>query len=348
MSEYPNADAVDFGLWQGRGLEARGSDALRPSLPLGHLGHPSSMTAIPDLQTGIIKEGRLAISPCTARTILERFNYSRQRRIYSLHCDALSYQMKAGVWVAGSQLVFGVMPDGSLHLVNGQHRLHAVIMSDMTIEFQILLVPVDTEGALHELYCKYDTVQRSRSNFMVMRSTGIAEELDISRRLSVAAYAAGVVIANGLRVPKGRLGIPSLSTPDGKLAAIKPWWGQVKKYDEIIEDSERAVKSRLLKGSSVAAAIVTLAFQPDKAEEFWKGVANNSELKKGDPRRTLVMSLLSYNLTGNGSKFLGIICSAWNHWFSGTEVTILREAKDPFLLGTPFGKAGRSPSAAAE
>jgi hypothetical protein len=343
MSEYPNAVSSPR-YWPSRSLEAKYglADIRRPAIPEDC---ELPFEPIPDRQTGLIKEGRLAVSPSMARMILASFNYSRQRNVYKDHVTRLAYEITSGVWVPGSQIAFGVLPDGSLHLVNGQHRLHAVILADLAVEFQILLVPVANEQELHEVYSRNDTVQRIRSSFMIMKSTGISEQLKIPRQMAVAAYSAGVVIANNMRVPPGRLSIPSLGTPDGKLAAIEPWWPQVKRYSDLIQDAEKPVKKRLLNASAVAAAIVTLSSQPEKAAEFWAGASNNSELKKGDPRRTLIMSLLSYNLTGNGSKFLGIICSAWNHWFAGTEVTILREAKDPFLLGTPFGKAGRNPAA---
>lgn len=319
-------------------FDPTGTQSLRGLMTLN--GQIPSSAALPlQLLAHLIKEGRLRIGSQFAKYILADMNYVRQRRITTDHVGKLAYQMKAGKWTPGSQIAFVRLPDGSMHLINGQHRLHAVIDSGMEIEFQILIVDVSSVDELHESYWKQDGVLQIRTNHQILKSAGKAEEYEIQKRTAVAVYSAGPIIAHKLDIPSAfREG---LGTPDGRLEAAHPWWKQAKIYDELIKPAPKPVKRRLLNASVTAVALITLKAQEDKAREFWSGIAKNDGLAKSDPRSTLIWALISKNMKGSAGSILAITCVAWNHFYLGSEVSILRPAKVNYLLGTPFSRGYR-------
>ena len=288
---------------------------------------------------GLFEEGRIVVTPAIAQQILDRFNYANQRRISPPHVAKLAHEMTSGVWTPGSQIAFGVMPDQRVHLVNGQHRLAAVVQAQVSIEFQLLLIPCATLDDLHALYYRFDAVQRSRTTEVVLQSVGVADHYHIPRTLAKAAYHAGLFIALGLRNVPGGSRPAHLGTPDGALNAIEPWWPYVRKYGDIIAECDAPNFRRKLTSSSVmAVALVTLKYQPTKAAEFWSGVALNLNMEKGDPRRTLNIALNERSLLGIEQATM-IACSvAWNAWFSGRQLKILTVTVHSSCapLGTPF------------
>ena len=293
---------------------------------------------------GALKEGRIIVTPETAARMLEKFKYEGQRNISPLHVAKLAAQMTAGVWTEGSQLAFGVLPDGATKLVNGYHRLSAVIKSGVAIEFQSLLVPAKDEAELHALYYRFDVVQADRSGRMVMRSTGIGERLGISKEALLGAYGAGVIIETGLTIVHSSKADPIHGTPDGKLAAIEPWWDFVKQYDDTTIGAPVLVRRKMLKPSFMAVALVTLKYQPTKAMGFWSGVAQDDGLTKGDPRKAMLHILANVDLT-NAAPDSALIYAAncWNAWFRGERLEFTKKYENSVCrpLGTPFASNGK-------
>lgn len=295
----------------------------------------------PRFQRGVslIKEGRTHIGPALAKIILTDMNYARQRRTTPGHIGKLAYEMSAGLFLPGSQIYFVRLPDGSLHMINGQHRLHGVIQSGVEIEFQIFILQVGSPQEMHAAYRKIDGVQQTRSAYQVLNSAGTAEDNQIQKRTTVAVYAAAPIIELKLNVPYAFLG--KLGTPDGRREAAEPWWPSARVYDKAIEKAPAAVKRRLLNASVTAVGLVTLDAQPVKALDFWSGIAAAEGLKKGDPRNTLIWSLLGKNNKGDAGAILAMACVAWNHFFLGSEVSYLRPVKVNYLLGTPLARGYR-------
>lgn len=305
---------------------------------------PPPMPLLASVKTGILEEGRFVITPGIASQILERFNYQNQRRVEKTHVAKLAIEMKNGVWTEGSQIAFGVMPDQVIHLVNGQHRMHAIVESGASIEFQVLLVPVKTEAELHALYYRFDTVQRARSDSMVMRSTGIAEKFDISKDVSVHAFKAGICIAAGLKAVHGVHRDPAFGTPDGKLDAIEQWWPVVKQYDDLIGPARGKIKRRLMNSQIMAVALVTLRYQPIRAAEFWSGVAKDDGLRKGDARKAMLTVLEDYNFKENTDSALIYTSHCWDAWFQGRTIQFVKATTNSVCapLGTPFAPKRRT------
>lgn len=308
---------------------------------------PSLSLPVPtNAKSGLLEEGRFLVTPSIASQILQRFNYQHQRRVGRQHVAKLAVEMTNGVWTPGSQIAFGVMPDQIIHLVNGQHRLHAVIEAGMTIEFQVLLVPVKDTAALHELYYRFDTVQRQRSDTMIMRSTGLVESLGLSKEMASRAFTAGVIIANGLKIVHSSHMNPAFGTPDGKLAAIEKWWPQVQQYDKLIGPAVGSIKRRMMNISVMSVALVTLRHQPARAADFWGGIARDDGLTKGDARKAMLRVLTEYDFKDSTDNALIYTSHCWDAWFAGRSITYPKNMAGSLCqpLGTPFAptKSGRS------
>ena len=250
-------------------------------------------------------------------------NYDRQRRVERSHVLALADQMAHGAWTAGTQIAFARLPNGKLALINGQHRMHGVVAANVEQEFQVAILPAETDHEVHQLYYRQDVVSRKRSTEMVLNAAGIAKEFGISKTTTRGAYEAGVIIACGLKRLQGQVLPPALKTPDGKLEAIHPYWTQVKTYDGLVRRADRVLKKAMQGGSVMAIAILTLSQQSDKAKEFWGVTALNDGLHKGDPRRALVLALLGRDMLVPGYS-LHIAANAWNAWFDGRALTHLK------------------------
>jgi hypothetical protein len=298
----------------------------------------------PNTAGGLFEEGRIMVTPEVAQQIIDRFNYVNQRKVSAQHVAKLASEMTAGAWTPGSQIAFGITPDQRVHLVNGQHRLAAVIHSGVPIEFQLLLVPCADDRELRALYHRFDAVQRKRGAETIVTSTGIAAHLGISKTVANGAYRAGVAIELNLRHVVGANRPPHLGTPDGQLAAIGPWWDTVQQYAAILDKCDSPLMRRRLADASImAVALVTLKHQPVKASQFWGGVAQNDGLPKGDPRRTLYIALSERRVHGFEGATMVLCSHAWNAWFHGRQSTVLRAISGELCrpAGTPFATRGK-------
>ena len=288
---------------------------------------------------GMISEGRIFVTPQLARQILAQSNYLGQRSVSMPHVAKLASQMQNGAWMPGSQIAFGQIGD-KVTLVNGQHRLTAVIEYGRPIEFQFMIVQVPDEAQLNKLYYSFDAVQRSRSAEVIMKSTGIPDALGITATVARGAYVAGGIIEMGFHAIQGVNRAPELGTPDGRMKAIEPWWSYVMVYNDIlVASTERQLKRKMADAPYMAVALVTLKHQPPKARSFWAAVAANDGLRKGSPERTLVDAITGRS---KGVQQEGIIAAAhcWNAYYRGSALSIIKfgSIKTLKIAGTPYPK----------
>lgn len=287
------------------------------------------------------REGRLKMTARQAEACLAHHDYGRQRRTASTHVEALAEDMRRGKWAPGSQIVFARLPDGALQLVNGRHRLCAQIEAGVPIDWQITILDVQTQEDVNALYFRFDTLSRKRSESDIVRAAGIAGEYNLSGRISQRLLTVGVIICNGMKITPGSLWDPYLRTPDGKLSALEPWLPYIAKLDHIILEArcDATLSDKLRNTQIVAAAALTLKHQPERAEEFWSGIAANDGLRRGDPRHTFIQSAMDRHFAmGRSDVGLCVTSIAWNAFYRGEKRAILKIAPnyDPIFLGTPF------------
>jgi hypothetical protein len=228
-------------------------------------------------------------------------------------------------------LAFGRL-DGKLVLINGQHRLRAVAETGIPAEFQVLILPCETEADLHILFHRFDVNTKLRSTTEILNSAGVAEQYDLSKSLARTVYLAGAHIANGFRSGANRLGPtanPETRGVDGKLKVAEPWWPIAVKYEAAIEDADHRLKRQLRVLGIVAVALVIMEAEPAKATEFWSGVVGDAN--KGDARRTLRDLLLSHNLRNHASGLAyasALTATAWNAYREGRPLKVIKVLPD--------------------
>lgn len=81
------------------------------------------------------------ITPARATELLNRVNPQKQRRVNSGLVDSYAAAMRAGNWMLNPH---GIVVSDTGELIDGQHRLHAIIASDMTIEMVVAQGVVDS------------------------------------------------------------------------------------------------------------------------------------------------------------------------------------------------------------
>lgn len=272
----------------------------------------------------VIQDGSLRITPDMARYILENFNFDKQRRIDLPHVKALAEQMKRDQFEPGTQILFGRLPDGSLHLINAQHRLNAVILANQPQEFQVRINNYGTYDRLCTAYRRLDSLQRTRSKEVILGVSGVREREGVRSHVASGAYTAAALLANGLKNVSNAKMAPHLKTSDGRLDAVDPYWAQVRAYQDCMEGAEVRVQSKLRSGAVMAIALLTLQQCPEDAKKFWAGVANGVGLQRGDPRRTLNVELMGRANTRNPNALLHACAHAWNAWMDGRTLATIR------------------------
>lgn len=297
----------------------------------------AAAAALAPLHT-VLGEGRRTIGPALAERALQEAHYDGQRKTYDHHVVLLADMMRRGKWSTGSQIAFARLGD-RLYLVNGRHRMRAVIEAQRDIEFQVLVVDVQTIEEVAGLYYHFDVATRTRGTTDILNAVGAAEAYGLSKGCSKAVYGAVALIGNGLVVPNYLHDPVRVRSVDHRLDAAKPWWPFGAQYERIIAPADGGVKKKLLRPGTVAVAMLTLKHQPEKAPVFWDSVARNDGLRRGDPRHTFLTDLMN-RVVSSGAHAQTIIvpCAAWNAWFEGKTITHIKvtATSTPKLLGTPF------------
>jgi len=152
-----------------------------------------------------VREGVSRWTPAQAHTVFNLCRYARNRDEGKgkSHIDALARQMSDGTWLPKSPIDFAQLPNGSLTLVNGHHRMLAQVKSGRDIEWNIIIHPVEDDEETANLFWRFDTVMRVRSMQNILAGVGAAQSLELTKMGTVALSSAAVFIDNGMRPATG-------------------------------------------------------------------------------------------------------------------------------------------------
>ena len=311
--------------------------------------HGDRSYSVRDVIIGMINKSddkrTVMMSPGIAKRILSDANFPQQRKITDDRLYDATRSIKDGTWNPHHVVHFVLLSDGAFWLVNGQTRMTAIVQCDIAQKIGIIIQRVKDEHEARMVYTQFDKSAGVRTPGQILSAAGVSEEHGLPRQLATYLYSAVGIINNGMKVPSG-------STSDGrsvasrntanKLQWIGEWTREAKLYHQEISECLPHIKRVMMRGGTLAVALVTYRYQLEKAREFWRAVAEGANLKKNDPRLTLSHDL-SHRNNAVGIHNISVQQSAlaWNAFYQGRDLKILKCTPDwrLFIAGTPYGKA---------
>jgi len=246
--------------------------------------------------------------------------------------------MRRGQWLDKSQLDFARV-NGFLTLVNGHHRMHAQIAAGVNILWNIVIHECFDEHELRGLYYRFDTNIRKRSGSNIISGIGFADGNDLPKQMADKLFQAAPIIGRGFCIgnsPKNADDALASRLTDDRIAICQKYVEEARMFAALTKGS--ALRKKLFAASIVAVAMVTLKSKPDLALEFWRGVAEDDGLSRGDPRKTYINDLLTRN-GNNGRQAAKAMAAArgWNAFYRGQKLSHLKVTGTPVVIaGTEF------------
>lgn len=286
-------------------------------------------------------DGEITVAPGIASRILTEANWEGQRSVVGWHVDLLVEIMRRGEWKDGSQIAFCLL-NGKLHLVNGQHRMEAVVKAAKSQRFQVKIHHCNTLGEVAQHYWSYDVAARQRSNAEILRASGFATQHGLSYTIADKLYGCTPMLACDFARQDYRVAAANTRDAGKRTSIATGWVKEAAVYQSIIAEAYSSKhKTRMVSSAVMSIALYTIRHQHAKAVPFWVGVANGEGLKRGDPRKTLIADFDNRAITGGSPDGrLLPVSIAWNAWFQGRDLTIIKVAPNAAftLAGTPLAK----------
>lgn len=226
------------------------------------------------------------------------------RNIRTTIVSAYARDMAAGRWrLSGEAVKFA----NTGELLDGQHRLHAVLESGAAVE---LLVVRGVDPAAQEVMDS--GTARTAADALRLRGVSSYPVLASAARLCILIEAGRSPDAGGVKVTTPEILDFTESHPD-LLPAV-----------ELASQYRNHIDVPL---SVLAYAVWRLStVNVEACNEFVHKVAEKTYLAKGDPVLALINRLTEIRRNGRiaaRSDYLSLIFRAWNHWRSGTQVNTL-------------------------
>jgi hypothetical protein len=244
------------------------------------------------------------ISPAIAKEMLAS-NTLTNRSISQNNVNSLAEEMKSGRWkVNGDTIRFSKKNE----LIDGQHRLLAVIKSGVTIE-TFVLRGVEAES--------FDTIDQGKNRTA-------KDVFSIRQEKNCALLAATIGLVN--RYLSGTIHLHKGFSP-GKLEEL------LEEHPGIRESVNHMPKTRGLVAGSILAACHYLFSRKDQeaADEFIKTLISGAGLNEDDPRHVLREKLIKNSLSihrFDSEYSFALIIKAWNAWRGKKVIRILSFGQD--------------------
>lgn len=239
------------------------------------------------------------ITPAIAKKLLE--NNIGNRTLTAWHVDELVKEIKAGRWkVNGDMIRISV----SGRILDGQHRLTAVIKSGMTIQTWIM------DGLDDDIFDTIDVGKR-RSGSDTLGCLGEKNTYRLASALTlVDKYMTGRVEKN-------------VTYSNGEIEEL------LAKYPEVRDSIQTSGKARMLILPSVLDACHYLFSRKDPAAAnlFFDRVTRGSGLDERDPEYVLRERLVANSLAKaklSKTHIFALCVKAWNHSRSGKKIQCLK------------------------
>lgn len=280
------------------------------------------------------------LSPVRADFIRLHQMWGKQRVLRPSHVAYLVSAIERGEMTTVS-LIFAELPNRDRILVDGQHRLNAIVQAGVTLPCSVTVHRVPNEESIGKLYLTIDR-QTTRDSRDGLRALGIEERTKLSPTV-LNHISRGVIIVDSNFSRSYRKEAKSLIL---RTQAVERWLPAGEHYAELLRGATQEVSGMLWRAPVCAVALATIRYD-SLAEEFWGRMAMEDGLGRNDPRARLLAWLRNNRVAqvGNDIIYARHVAGAWNAFHEGRTLERL-QIKDPTapvrILGTPYGRDGAS------
>lgn len=291
----------------------------------------------PEVSTGVMMVG-----PELARLWLSACYYPGQRRLNETRSRLYTQEMTRGLWRT-SELRFARLPNGKAYLMNGYTRLHAVLAYGQSIPFVVAVVDVADAGEAAAEYATLDA-HRVRQTKDLLRGHDLDDAVGfpLSDQERVARTA-GILASGFQRISSLRFA----RTIHFRLPFLLEWAPFARVVFNATHFGHKLdpAANRIYNAPIFSVALVTARFQPDKALEFWRSVAANDGLRRGQPDWILrdFLARLSTQTVRDYPSMERRVAACWNGFMEEREMAFARVEQGtdgswaPIkLVGTPY------------
>lgn len=241
------------------------------------------------------------IDPTGARSILANKLWDRQRPLRSATVANYSRQMNTGQWQPASVIRYAVL-DGKEYLIDGQHRLQAIVDSSTVQEFVCVYSTVASDEELAALYASIDR-GLSRTPFDQLHAIGLDDYYGWNQTTTNMIATAVNFIAGGFNESVGRAKLSGLELAE----MIETYAVAAEQYVWLYDNTASSViRAGFRRRATASVALVTLkqsvVVYGGHVNDFWLAIANDSPMKTGDPRKLALHHLMLSRVTGGASR----------------------------------------------
>lgn len=284
------------------------------------------------------------VTPETAATWLETMPYDHQRSLSQQWVDYLAEEMRRGTFKQDTTISVAAL-NGRPNLIDGQHRLWAVIQSNLPQSFIVYTVQARDEDHVAWMYGTTD-IGRTRPTGMLWRGLGLPAELGLTQTQTGFLSSAITFMRTGLAINPSQA---KRAHPEEQIDAIRLYAPHALRFFGMIAGQAIIVRAGQ-RAATLAVALLTLRYTRDSdvAERFWRAVAADDGLKANDPRKYANKHLANTALM-NGRRSGAIIVSqarsarilatCFNAYATGREILqtpkVLDESAPVNIIGVP-------------
>lgn len=316
---------------------------------------PSEEPAAPDRPV-LFEVEIVTFTRALADRYLTLYGYDKQRQVRPLHVEELAEEMLAGRFEPTGDVGLAHVI-ARIIMVNAYHTLTAICLTGIPEDLAVKHFRCADLEQVGRLYAAYD-INKTRLAVDRLKALGVTEELTLTDR-EIGS------IVSGLKLILGEFIDPMTlrSLPHGVAVArsAQLWADILREYEAELqtflaalhEANNYRMRQKMLRGAVLAVALVTLKHQPARAIDFWAAIAKENRLERGAGEHTLARFIndSTNKREGRGVDGAAYVACAWNAFFEGRQVSLLRRIDDKkvglTIKGTPFeardrlAKAGR-------
>ncbi len=291
------------------------------------------------------------VSPDMATQWLETMQYEHQRSVRQEHVEYLAEEMRRGRFVQGTQIHVVQWEDQRV-IVDGQHRLWAIVESGIAQHFSILRTKVERKEDIAWIYGNTDIGMR-RTGTHLLGALELDTETGCTKTEIRHLNGAISFMATGcLRNSHGPLAIHK----DDMVRFIRLYAPFGRAYFKALDGCGDLLTKRSSRAATLGIALLTWRFAKPVAEshgepsveDFWKGAVFDDGVQIGDPRKMVNRHLLTVLVGSGGAAVAGdvvssaysarLIASCFNAYMERRTLTkaMVRDAQSPLRLhGVP-------------